>query len=124
MNLGEEYLTIGDVAVQFEVSSRALRFYEERGLLKPKRRGVTRLYDRRQRARIKLILRGKALGFSLTEIQHALESQVDELKSSFEDMLELPDLDKQIEELERKNLETEVAIQELRAVQSRLMSRE
>ena len=60
--------TIGDLSRSFDVTLRALRFYEERGLLEPKRRGQTRLYSRRDRARLSLILLGKRLGFSLKEI--------------------------------------------------------
>ena len=59
--------TIGDLAREFGVSLRTLRFYEDRGLLKPQRAGASRLYDGAQRARLELILKGKQLGFTLAE---------------------------------------------------------
>lgn len=64
---------IGDLAQEFGVTLRTLRFYEDKGLLTPERVGVTRLFTRRDRARLKLILLGKRLGFSLTEIKRMIE---------------------------------------------------
>lgn len=61
--------TIGELAREFGVTTRAIRFYEDQGLLAPVRVGNRRLYRRRDRARLKLILRGKRLGFTLAEIQ-------------------------------------------------------
>ncbi|MGL4490323.1 MAG: MerR family transcriptional regulator [Rhizobiaceae bacterium] len=68
-----EYARIGEVSEQFNVTLRTLRFYEDKGLITPKRVGVTRLYSRRDRARIKLILQGKKVGFSLREVKHLIE---------------------------------------------------
>jgi DNA-binding transcriptional MerR regulator len=68
-----EYARIGEVSEQFDVTLRTLRFYEDKGLISPKRIGVTRLYSRRDRARIKLILQGKKVGFSLREVKHLIE---------------------------------------------------
>jgi DNA-binding transcriptional MerR regulator len=71
---GEEfYYTIGDLTREFGVTSRTLRFYEDEGLLTPVREGQKRLYRRRDRARLKLILRGKRLGFNLAEIRETFE---------------------------------------------------
>ena len=64
---------IGDLAREFAVTLRTLRFYEDRGLLNPERRGTTRLYSRRDRARLRLILLAKTLGFSLTEAKQLIE---------------------------------------------------
>ena len=61
--------TISDLATEFEISSRTIRFYEEKGLISPERtKGNQRKYSRRDRARLKLILRGKRFGYSLDEI--------------------------------------------------------
>jgi DNA-binding transcriptional MerR regulator len=60
--------TIGELATEFGVTTRTIRFYESKGLISPARRGVARAYSRRDRARLKLILRGKNLGFSLEAI--------------------------------------------------------
>lgn len=59
--------SIGELSKEFDVTPRAIRFYEEQGLLAPKRAGLTRIYDYKDRIRLKLILRGKRLGFSLAE---------------------------------------------------------
>lgn len=68
-----EYARIGEVSEIFDVTLRTLRFYEDKGLISPKRIGVTRLYSRKDRARIKLILQGKKVGFSLREVKHLIE---------------------------------------------------
>src|SRR5215475_8051964 len=65
--------TIGELAAEFKVTTRTIRFYESKGLIAPARRGVARSYSRRDRARLKLILRGKNLGFSLEEIAQYLK---------------------------------------------------
>ncbi|MGH2343406.1 MerR family transcriptional regulator [Segnochrobactraceae bacterium EtOH-i3] len=65
--------TIGDLAREFNLTHRTLRFYEDKGLIAPKRRGSTRLYSRRDRARLKLILMGKRVGFSLDEIREMVD---------------------------------------------------
>ena len=59
--------SISDLASEFNVTTRTLRFYEEKGLLKPAREGQTRIYSPADRIRLKLILRGKRLGLSLEE---------------------------------------------------------
>ncbi len=64
---GETY-GITDLAREFDVTTRTIRFYEDQGLLSPRRRGQTRVYASRDRTRLKLILRGKRLGFSLSEV--------------------------------------------------------
>ncbi|WAJ26797.1 MerR family transcriptional regulator [Antarcticirhabdus aurantiaca] len=68
-----EVFKIGDLAREFGVTLRTLRFYEDRGLLNPERRGTTRLYSRRDRARLRMVLLAKLLGFSLTEAKQMIE---------------------------------------------------
>jgi len=65
--------TIRQLTKEFGVTARALRFYEEEGLIAPSRRGQTRLYAARDRARIALILRGRRVGFSLAELRELLD---------------------------------------------------
>ncbi len=65
--------TITELSREFDLTTRAIRFYEDRGLLSPGRKGRARIYSARQRVRLKLILRGKRLGFSLKEIQEVLD---------------------------------------------------
>lgn len=66
-------MTIRQMCDAFDVTPRTLRFYEARELIFPQRKGQHRLYDRRDRARLKLILRGKRFGFSLEQIRQLLE---------------------------------------------------
>jgi DNA-binding transcriptional MerR regulator len=66
-------IRIGDLAEQFGITLRALRFYEDKGLINPKRNGTTRLYSYRDRARLKLILLGRKVGFSLREVKQILD---------------------------------------------------
>jgi DNA-binding transcriptional MerR regulator len=69
----EETLTIRQMCDAFDVTPRTLRFYESKELLFPIREGQKRLFTRRDRARLKLILRGKRFGFSLEEIRQLLD---------------------------------------------------
>ena len=65
--------SISDLAREFALTTRAIRFYEDEGLLAPRRNGRSRIYAERERVRIKLILRGKRLGLSLSEIRELLD---------------------------------------------------
>lgn len=68
-----ERFTITDLAREFDTTLRTLRFYEEQGLITPERRGRQRLFTRRDRARLRLILRGKRIGLSLSDIRDILD---------------------------------------------------
>ncbi len=68
-----ERFSISDLASEFGVTPRALRFYEDEGLIAPERRGTARLYSARDHARLAWILRGKRVGFSLTDIRELLD---------------------------------------------------
>jgi DNA-binding transcriptional MerR regulator len=65
--------TISELSREFEVTTRTIRFYEDQGLLSPKREGTNRVFSPRDRVRLKLALRGKRLGFSLAEIRELFE---------------------------------------------------
>jgi len=65
--------SISDLAREFGITPRTIRFYEDKGLLAPRREGMTRVFSRRDRTRLKLALRGKRLGFSLAEIRYLIE---------------------------------------------------
>ena len=69
----ERSYSITELCREFDVTPRTLRFYEAKGLLKPARRGWTRLFSYRDRARLQLILRGKRVGFALEEIKEMLD---------------------------------------------------
>lgn len=108
-----QVFTISDLSSEFELTTRTLRFYEARGLLEPGRRGQTRLYSRRDRARLKLILQGKRVGFSLTDIKEMLDlydlkdGQATQLRVSLKRFKE------RIGDLERQKIDVEEAITDL-----------
>ena len=110
---GKSTFTIGDLAREFGVTLRTLRFYEDRKLLAPRSSAQNRLYSRRDRARLKLVLLGKKVGFSLTEIKDMLDlyelkdGQVTQLKTA------LAKFGQQIEVLRRQKADIEQAIEEL-----------
>ena len=70
---GEALATVTDLAAELGITARTLRFYEDKGLIQPRRLGATRVYSNRERARMILILRGKRLGFSIREIKDYLD---------------------------------------------------
>ena len=69
----ERTFTIRQLCLEFKCTPRALRFYEDKGLLAPSRQGLNRIYSYQDRARLQLILRGKRVGFSLAEIREILQ---------------------------------------------------
>lgn len=71
--LDREQYTISDLTSEFECTARALRFYEDEGLVAPKRVGLARVYSKRDRARLAWIMRAKNVGFSLTEIREMID---------------------------------------------------
>lgn len=70
----QEY-SIGELAKEFGITSRALRFYEDKGLIKPARMSQNRIYSQADRARLRLILRGKRVGFTLDDIREMMDLQ-------------------------------------------------
>ena len=70
---GVQEISIGVLAREFGVTTRTIRYYEDEGLLSPERRGQKRVYRPRERVRLRLILRGKRLGFSIAEIREILD---------------------------------------------------
>lgn len=105
--------TISDLAKEFAITARTLRFYEDKGLLNPARRGLHRLYSRRDRARLKLVLMGKKVGFSLDEIREMLDLY--DLKDGQTTQLRvtLEKFERQIAMLKQQRQDIEIAIAEL-----------
>jgi DNA-binding transcriptional MerR regulator len=112
--------TIGEMAAEFNVSLRTLRFYEDRKLLRPRREGNTRLYSATDRLRMQMITKGKQLGFTLTEIHDLLGNY--ESSDDFEQKLKPQQIVAQIDHLERQRAEIDGAIARLRATHERLAS--
>jgi len=71
--LQRETFTISDLTAEFGCTARALRFYEDEGLIQPQRSGLSRIYSKRDRARLAWIMRAKNVGFSLTEIKEMID---------------------------------------------------
>ena len=71
--MSEVTYTIGELSKEFDITPRSIRFYEEQGLLAPERAGQNRVYKKKDRVRLRLILRGKRLGFSLSEVKTLFE---------------------------------------------------
>lgn len=119
--------TISDLAQDFGVTLRTLRFYESRGLLAPARSGMTRIYSARDKARLALILKGKQLGFTLVEIRAMLANEekgrtADIANSASVGGLQLSrdQIVEQLELLRSQRSEIEGAITELEATLTRL----
>jgi DNA-binding transcriptional MerR regulator len=112
-SLPADLFTIHDLVAEFEVTSRTLRFYEEKGLLAPSRRGQDRLYSRRDRARLKLVLMGKSVGFSLEEVREMLDLY--DLGDGQETQLTvaLGKFDQKLAELEARRRDIDRAVAEL-----------
>jgi DNA-binding transcriptional MerR regulator len=108
--------TINELANEFALTHRALRFYESRGLLNPRREGRRRFFSCTDRDRLALVLKGKKLGFTLTEISEMIEAQAGRatqhgLKLTGEKCLQ------QIAHFERQIAEADAALKELRRIQ-------
>lgn len=110
----QDLFAIADLAREFGISTRAIRFYESKGLLSPERVGATRIFRKRDRARLILILRGKRLGFTLRDISDYLSlydadrtQQVNLLAGKVDERLAL---------LERQRDDLETTIRELREI--------
>ncbi|BCM85627.1 MerR family transcriptional regulator [Methylobacterium indicum] len=108
-------MTIGDLAEEFGVTLRALRFYEAKGLLHPQRRGTTRLYTEDDRSRLATILRGKELGFTLREIAAMVDGdELAETGAGGALALSPAQVAEQITHLENQKAEIERALEALR----------
>ncbi len=118
----ERLWTVSELAQEFEVTARAIRFYEDKGLLAPRRAGGSRVFDYRDRARLLLILRLKRLGFSLQDIKAYLDLyNVGDGRAQIE--LGYHKVCDRIDHLEQQIAETQAALAELRDFRDRLKRR-
>lgn len=123
------HYTIRELAERFDVTSRTLRYYEQEGLLSPKREGAKRLYSQADTARLELILRGKRVGFSLEDIKDMLDVELLNAGSN-RDGLEksIARFEERIGVLKRQRADIDKAITELsngkRWLEERLADRE
>ena len=111
----ERAYSIRQLCREFECTPRALRFYEDKGLLAPARKGATRVYSNRDRARLQLILRGKRVGFSLAEIAELLALYDREDGGAVQMAASLGKFRERVVELRRQREDLDKAIVELEA---------
>lgn len=116
----ERLYTVGELASELNVTARALRFYEDRGLIQPRRAGQNRIYTRRDRGRLILILRGKRLGFSLQDIKEWLDLyDVDPLHVAQSKHL-AKRVEVRLRRLEQQRHDLEATLAELHAIQAQI----
>lgn len=114
---------IQQIASDLGITTRTLRFYEDRGLIEPRRIGTTRVYTRREVGRMQLILRGKRLGFSLREIQEFLDLY-DADPQHVEQMRRLAQrVSDRVDELEQQKIAIEQTLDELRQIRREALDR-
>jgi DNA-binding transcriptional MerR regulator len=113
-------MTIGEMAREFGVTLRTLRFYEDRKLIHPRRAGNSRYYGGPDRVRLEMILKGKRLGFTLAEISELIGADDGAAKTDFEGRLRPAQIVDQLDHLERQRQEIENAIASLKATRERL----
>lgn len=118
MSEGERY-SIGELSKLFDITARSIRFYEEQELLVPERQGQSRIYHLKDKVRLKLILRGKRLGFSLAEIKTLFELYDTNLNSAaqLETMLALTEQKRAV--LNQQLNDIQMLMNELDDVESR-----
>lgn len=115
----ETTYSIGQLADEFQITTRAIRFYEARGLIKPRREGTSRIYSRRDRGRLSIILRGKNLGFTLEDIAEYLALyDVDRSQRTQTEML-LSKVEAAIADLNRKKADLARTLTDLRELRAK-----
>ena len=124
MGTSPRMLSIVEMSARYGVTLRALRFYEQSGLLKPTREGSHRIYAAKDQARLELILKGKRLGFTLQEIctliEHTGEPAGEDEDADLVSLLDKDAIDKQTKFLEQRMAEVDEAIAELKAALHRI----
>ncbi|MDP2697992.1 MerR family DNA-binding transcriptional regulator [Thalassospira sp.] len=116
--MNEKLYSITELAEEFDITPRAIRFYETKGLLSPQRAGATRVYNYRDRARLVLVLRGKRLGFSLEDIKEYIDLY-DADRTRSEQLAHLMLVGrKRITELEQQLDDVQTTLAELRVIEA------
>ena len=115
----EPVFSIADLAQEMDITTRTIRFYEDKGLLRPTRRGKQRVYSRADRTRLKLVLRGKRLGWPLDDIREMIElyDTPDGERKQLEVMLRKLDHSRSV--LLQQRDDVELALRELKEIEAR-----
>ena len=115
----EKTYSISELAKEFDITTRSIRFYEDQGLLTPERQGKTRIYSKRDRVRLKLIPRVKRLGFSLSETGQLFELYDADKSSAKQLMTMLKLIEQKKAELHQQMDDIKVVLMELITVEKR-----
>ena len=113
----QQLYTVSELAERLGVTPRALRFYEDKGLVRPQRAGTTRVYTHRDRGRLALILRGKRLGFSLREIGEWLDLYDADPAQAAQMRVLVGKVRERIEALERQRDDLDATLTELNEIE-------
>ena len=116
-----EMLTVTELARELGITPRAIRFYETKGLLNPGRAGTTRVYTHRERGRLQHILRGKRLGFSLTDIGEYLDLYDADPTQRDQILLLLDKVSNRIAALEAQKMDLDAVLKELASVRKQAL---
>ena len=122
MNEGTgDMLTVTELARELGITPRAMRFYETKGLVNPRRAGTTRIYTHRERGRLQLILRGKRLGFSLTDISEYLDLYDADPAQRDQILMLLEKVNTRITALEVQKTDLDATLEELASVRKQAL---
>ena len=123
MTLDATAYSISDLAQEFNLTTRAIRFYEDEGLLQPGRSGRRRVYSARDRVRLKLILRGKRLGFSLSEVRDIIEMYDLDAGETGQLRYFLDQIQERRKALEQQRSDIDLTLRELDEIESQCQGR-
>lgn len=117
--------TISELAQECDISTRSIRFYEDKGLLEPQRVGANRVYSYKDHARLKLILRGKRLGFSLEEIKEFIGLYNTDLDPELTGQLQflLKNVQDKLSILKQQQMDLAMTLDELEHIKSECLKR-
>jgi len=118
-----EFHTISELTKEFSISTRTIRFYEDEGLIKPVRRGRTRLFRPTDRRRLMFILRGKRLGFSIAEIREIMNMYKEPPGEEGQLRLLIRRINEKRLELEQKRIDIDLTIRELDNAEEQSLAR-
>jgi DNA-binding transcriptional MerR regulator len=118
-----EFHTISELTKEFSISTRTIRFYEDEGLIKPVRRGRTRLFRPTDRRRLMFILRGKRLGFSIAEIREIMNMYKEPPGEEGQLRLLIRRINEKRLELEQKRVDIDLTIRELDYAEEQSLTR-